>query len=349
MLRNKSRLFVLCVLDHHRRLLGVAPWYLENSAARGRILRMLGSGEVCSDYLNILCEPGQEDCVTGALAEWINKSHSDHARETDEDYPLGQAYEPWDLLELSGVDSDDPVISCLVDHLTAWGNTVYSRPASNCWRIELPTSWDAYLGRVSKNRRKQIRRAERTFFRSRRAKLHSVGRLAELSPAMDILITLHQNRWLAQGQPGCFASAQFEAFHREVAEHLFRAGHLQLHWLEVDGLPAAAEYHISGGGVLYAYQSGVNPNLLHLGPGRLITIALLRWAISAGYRAYDFLRGDEPYKASWGAAAHGSLQIHVVPDMATAQLRHGLWLAGASAKQWIKNGLKLVGTHTERK
>ena len=36
---------------------------------------------------------------------------------------------------------------------------------------------------------------------------------------------------------------------------LLAAGLLRLHWLELDGQPVAAEYHLADGGVIYGYQS----------------------------------------------------------------------------------------------
>src|SRR5207244_453594 len=76
---------------------------------------------------------------------------------------------------------------------------------------------------------------------------------------------------------------------------------LRLHWLELDGRPVAAEYHIAGEDIVYAYQSGIEPEVLHEEPGHLAAIATLQLAIAQGYRAFDFLRGDEPYKAHWRA------------------------------------------------
>ena len=202
-------------------------------------------------------------------------------------------------------------------------------------------------GPKRKNRRKKIRQAARRYLDNGRAVLHSVQKISEVPRAMDILIELHQRRQRSLGHRGCFATGRFTAFHRSVVEQLLRVGQLQLHWLEIDEEPAAAEYQVSGDGVLYAYQAGIDPSRLHFGPGRLITIAVLRWAIASGYRAYDLLRGDEPYKPRWGAVPLATREIYVVPNLTSAQFRHSAWLAGAGAKQLIRRGLELVVGSTE--
>ncbi len=331
--RPVGRLFALTVFDDADRLVGLAPWYLDHSAPQGHVLRPLGSGEVCSDYLSVLCRAGMEDRVAAALADYLTESaHAD-----------GPDLQPWDLLELADVDARDVAVGRLIEHLADRGNTVHRGAGPNCWRIDLPASWDAYLAMLSKSHRKQIRRLERNVFGSGRGVVHAVQRIDELPAAIDVLIDLHQRRRRAVGQPGCFASARFTAFHREVMPELLRNGQLQLHWLELDGRPAAAEYQIAGGGVVYAYQSGVDPDALGQEPGRLLTLATLRRAIEAGYMAFDFLRGDEPYKAHWRARPHASLSFHVVPSRTAAQLRHHLWLAGSHFKRWIKSNLRLAG------
>jgi CelD/BcsL family acetyltransferase involved in cellulose biosynthesis len=110
--------------------------------------------------------------------------------------------------------------------------------------------------------------------------------------------------------------------------------------LELDGKPAAAEYHLAGDGILYVYQAGVNPDLMEHQPGNVINLMILRQAIERGYRAYDFLRGDEVYKARFGAQPRPTVGWRVVPPCATAQLRHNLWLAGNNVKQWIKGKVR---------
>ena len=61
----------MCVFDRRDVLVGVAPWYVCPSRVWGGVLRFLGTDEVCSDYLSVLCQPGFEDDVAAALADWL--------------------------------------------------------------------------------------------------------------------------------------------------------------------------------------------------------------------------------------------------------------------------------------
>jgi CelD/BcsL family acetyltransferase involved in cellulose biosynthesis len=69
-------------------------------------------------------------------------------------------------------------------------------------------------------------------------------------------------------------------------------------------------------------------------------MASIRRSIESGYRGYDFMRGDEPYKAHFRATARPSMEIRVIPDRAGPQIRHQLWLTGSRVKRWLKTSLK---------
>ena len=112
------------------------------------------------------------------------------------------------------------------------------------------------MHRWARNLRRDIRRFERNLFDTGRVVLHRVRRVEELPEAMEILVDLHQRRRKALGEAGCFASARFLAFYRDVVPDLLRRGQLHLYWLELDGRPVAAEYQLAGNGILYKYQAG---------------------------------------------------------------------------------------------
>jgi CelD/BcsL family acetyltransferase involved in cellulose biosynthesis len=326
----RGGLCVLVVFDENGTPLGIAPWYWERSAALGRVLRFLGLGEVCSDYLSVLCQPQREGSVAEALAEWLTAANRPYC-ETHSEEAL-----PWDLLELTAVDAEDVMMARLSQSLAACGNWVHRRPGANCWRIALPDDWETFLGRLSKPHRKQVRRLCERYLDSGRAVVHCVERLEDLAATQAVLIDLHQQRRRALGETGRFASPQFAAFHRDVMPALLRCGQLCLVWVEVDGCPVVAEYQVTGGGVVYAYQSGMDPNVQEVSPGHLGNLVTVRRSIAQGYRAFDFLRGDEPYKAHWRAEPRPSLEIRAVPARPSAQLRHGLWRTGSHLKHWIK-------------
>jgi CelD/BcsL family acetyltransferase involved in cellulose biosynthesis len=328
--QQNCSLYVLVAQDNAGKPVGIAPWYCDPSAAQGRVLRFLGSGEVCSDHLSVLCHPGNENAVGAAMAEWLASDRT-------------AACEPdrWDLLELTGVDASDRSVSAFVEHLQSQRLSVHRRPGPNGWRLNLPASWQDYLQTLSKDHRKQLRRIDRKAASFLQIKHRFVEDEQDLATAREILVDLHQRRRQSLGEPGCFASPEFTAFHREVMWQLLAAGQLRLEWIEMNGRPIAAEYQLSGAGVLYAYQSGVDPNALKHSPGRACTLFALRRAIEQGYHTYDLLRGDEGFKAHWRAKAYESVEIRAAAPRASSRIRHALWLAGSGVKHWLSDTLRV--------
>lgn len=329
---NRSRLAVLVALDDTGAVMAIAPWYLECSTLHGRVLRQLGTGEVCSDYLSILCHPNAHDPVVHAMADYL----VEQALSSDPDDLR------WELLELDSIDSKEQIIFDLADAMSKSGCAVHRQPDISCWRLDLPINWELYVASLGKNQRRDIRRMEREYLNTYRVTLHSVERFDELPQAMDILVDLHQRRREMLGEKGCFASERFLAFYRDVVPELLRLGQLEFHWLEMDGRAVAAEYQLSGDGVLYFYQAGVEPEVLDQQPGKIINFLILQRAIERGYLAFDFLRGDEPYKARFGARPRSTVEYRIVPQRAVARLRHNLWLAGNELKTWMKETVKEV-------
>ena len=62
---------------------------------------------------------------------------------------------------------------------------------------------------------------------------------------------------------------------------------------------------------VYAFASGHDPDFEALGFGRLLLFESLRYAFQQGYRGWNFLRGNEPYKLLWGAQVAPTAQVSI--------------------------------------
>jgi CelD/BcsL family acetyltransferase involved in cellulose biosynthesis len=329
---DSRQLYVLAVYDDSRQplggnseLIGVAPWYVDRTRMKGAVVRWLGSGEVCTDHLSFICGPEDADRVTRAVAE-----------------ALSTQFDDWDWIDLGAVDGNDHTVEKLLTRLEERECLVSRQESDSCWVLELPASWDEYLAGLSKSHRKQLRQLERRVLETARVKWHPVKTPDDLDQAWPILVDLHQRRRRALNEPGCFASRLFHDFHREVTGRLLLRGQLRMSWLELDGVPAAAEYHVAGGATTYAYQGGVDPNRLAEEPGRLSTILCLRAAIAEGHKHIDFLRGDEPYKAHWRAEPQASYDYRVIPNRRLARLRGRVWNVADALGEWARLGVQKV-------
>ncbi|MCE9548591.1 MAG: GNAT family N-acetyltransferase [Planctomycetia bacterium] len=325
-LRPSRQLLTLAVRDADGTLLGVAPWYLSRSLAHGRAIRFLASGVVCSDYLTILSRAGREADVAGALADWL-------VAESDR----------WDLIDLDGVDAEDTIVRELGNRLAAAGHRVHLSPGPNCWRAELPSTWEEYLAGMAASKRQRARRLHRRLIESGRASIRSIDDVSQWDSGFRTFCRLHQLRRESLGERGCFARPEFGRFLDVAGRQMLATGHVGMLILEIDGRPAAVEFNLLSAETVYYYQGGVDPALLSEQPGHLLTALRIERAIASGHRAVDFLRGDEPYKAHWEAKPRPLIGVRIVRRRPAAQLRHGVWLAQREARRLVRRGLDAAG------
>ncbi len=327
---SRRRLYVLAVYkdacstaNNERRLIGIAPWYVERSVIKGRIISWLGDGEVCTDHSSLICAPEDTAEVVTSIAQTLSES------------------DDWDALDLNAVDDANAALTSLVSVFRDRDCSITRESADSCWALDLPPSWDDYLAALSKSHRKQLRQLERRVLESNRIEWRRVENATDLEKGWRILVDLHQRRRISLGEPGCFASTAFHSFHREVAERMLQRGQLRISWLELDGQPAAAEYHFADATATYAYQGGVDPGRLEEEPGRLSTILCLKHAIGEGHTCFDFLRGDEPYKAHWRATPRATWNYRVIPKRRLARIRGHVLNVADTLGDWARQAVEL--------
>lgn len=280
-----AELWLLQARAEDGRLIGLAPLMLvvhrPASLLRWRQLQFIGASSPF-DHLDFLIEPGAGPDV---LPLFLERLRAEQDR--------------WDVLLLSALPEYSPTLSLLRTYSIPWE----AGEAECCPAIALPADWETYHSALSKRKRKNIRHTHNVLdgaFPGRWG-WERVEDPAELEPTMSTMIRLHQAKWAALGKPGGFADATTVAFHQAISRRLLEQGRLWLYRLCIDGRVAAIEYAYAYRDRVYAFASGVDFSLADYSPGQVLMEVMIREAIRAGMRHYDFLRGDEAYKFFWEA------------------------------------------------
>lgn len=321
-----SELAVLAVRDSDKRLIGLAPFYCYSNTVFGTALRFLGDGRASTDHTSLLVRsPESEPQVVKAVAQWI-VDHAGHA---------------WRRLRLEAVNTDDRAMVQLERLLaeagidTEWIADIGSFSVDMAAHGEHPT-WDNYLGTLSKNRRKRLRRWDRDYFETGRAVVRLADSEAERRQLWPELVRLHRERREAMGYTGVFDEPLFAEFHQQASRRMLERGQLVLSLLELDGRPAAIDYAVRDpeqreARALYLYQGGIAPEALEQDAGHLCSMAMIRGQLEQGLTGLDLLRGDEPYKLSWGATHRPAATLHARPRDTVGTLER--WI-GSTYRQW---------------
>jgi CelD/BcsL family acetyltransferase involved in cellulose biosynthesis len=204
----------------------------------------------------------------------------------------------------------------IVDELAALDCQMWDlqqlRPSSTMLTAPLPEGWSDAVSdhdvcpmlslppALSTHFQKKIR-----YYRRALARLGEVRVDAATPENLDELIAalfdLHAARWQQRGRPGVLADDIVQQFTREVARGMLDAGALRMYATRVNERIVAVFYGFGFGETVYYYLSGYDPALEKLSIGTLIVAHAVDEAVAAGATTFDFLRGAEEYKYSWGA------------------------------------------------
>ena len=297
-------LHIIAVVEANR-LIGAMPCY-KHDARLGRQLRFLGSGSVCSDYVGPLVDPARIDEVYAAINQCLCGDRS-----------CGNA--GTESLYFEGVCQSDRWLTSLEQCAEATGFSMRRQAMVNSWSLDLPRTWselhESQRGHgVFRKSKKCIARLE-----SKELQIRQLNKVSDLEEGMQELIRLHQARRESVGDKGCFADPRFERFLREAIEGMLAAGTASFCVCDKDAHTIAIQLLLTGSDTVFMYQSGVDPNHMSLEPGHSVVTGSLLYAIAGGNRKYDFLRGDEPYKAFWGAQPRPLQRVILAPPTLKAQ------------------------------
>ncbi len=248
------------------RLAGVAV--LARGGARARFL---GSPDVC-DYFDLAAAPGHEAEVVRAVVE--------HARARG----------------VSGLDlgpvREDSVLARAAGGMGGFRIV----PDGATVEMPLPAGWDAYLDRLGRKERHEVRRKIRRVERSGAVRRYTAGP-AEADRALNVFLDLFRR---SRPDKAAFLTPLREAFFRALVRETAAAGWLRLSVVELGGRPAAAVLSFQYGGVRYLYNNGFDPEFRDLSIGIVSKVWDIRDAIAEGAARYEFLKGTETYKFRLG-------------------------------------------------
>lgn len=251
------------------RLVALAPVFCWEGA-----LLLAGTGP--SDRADALIEPGFEAGAPRLLALLPEAAPG-----------------PFDRLDLRQLPAGSPLLAAAAPQ--GWREE--RAPGEACHVAPLPGG-DG-LGALSPRRRENWRHAVRRLGREGAEIGLATG--AGVGPAVRDLLRLHALRWAARGEAGVLGDPLLRALLLDAAPRLDRAGLLRLHQARLGGERIAVLLVLAGRWAHHYWIGGFDPAHARLSPSAALVGLAMAQAAREEAQAFDFLRGQEPYKAQWGA------------------------------------------------
>lgn len=257
----------------------VAFWPLKlNKMTKFKIITvnttLQAAGAPYADYTGLLCLPRHESSVLQAFVDHLKTKL------------------PWQSLQIN--DCLDERFNRLFSSL---GNNVQVETSETlCPHMELPADWDTYLSQaISKPTRKRLRKNMKNIMEQ--DDFHFETLTAEnMDRNLEAAIGLWSRRWEIK-------SEKYLSNLKKLLYACAQEGVLWLNaiWQKANPVAIQVGFADRHKRVLYAYFSGFNDDFADYSPGAVLKGWGIKRAIETGYKTYDFLRGAESYKYSFGA------------------------------------------------
>lgn len=273
------------------RLVGIAPLFLGEHEDQ-RALMLIGSIEI-SDYLDLIVRA--ED-LSRFLSGLLGLLASDPAR-------------AWSAIDWYNLPDPSPTSAALEAESALRGWDFIQEPFRPSLYVPLPGDFDAYLMNIDKKQRHEIRRKMRRAEGSEQnVRWYIVEDESALDAEIDDFLSLMAN----DPKKEEFLTGVMRAQMRTSVHAAFKAGWLQLAFLEADGKKAAGYLNFDYGNRIWVYNSGLDFSYRELSPGWVLLGYLLQWANEHGRSEFDFMRGDEDYKVKFGGLKRDVMRVRAV-------------------------------------
>ena len=254
---------------------------------KSRCLRLHQTGQRLQDqiwieYNGFLSEKGEEDRVAAASLKYLC-----------EELP------EWDEFIVGAIDSTD---ADRYAQLT--GLHKHIRWEAPCFGVnldELRRGGVHYLDTLSRNTRYQINRCERLYQQRGLVQLQRPDSIEGALALFDRIGPRHLQRWGSGADQSGFANPDFVHFHRELIRTQWADGGIDLVSLMAGDQEIASFYNLLHKGVIYFYLGGMETETDNrLKPGLLGHTLCIEDYRHHGFHYYDFMGGEERYKANLG-------------------------------------------------
>lgn len=187
--------------------------------------------------------------------------------------------------------------------------------------LHLPTSYDEFLTSLSTKMRQEMRAARKKLQAERDISFSVDDVEKDYKSRLNDLFDLNDLRWGQSGGRGTF---------EKLYPHLHSAGMLKILTLHIDGRPAAGLSVLVSRDAIYAELAGFNYEISSRHLGKCFYGMVIEWAISNGYKLFDFSSGSEDYKLRFNPQIYPKYRVEV---------------SGTKIKRFLLEKTRLIGRH----
>ena len=287
-----QRMLILLVREG-KRLVGIAPLIEERRRIRGLPVTQIGCLQSrLSPFTDFLLIDPQEglSAVLGHL--WNTRRN-------------------WDVLRLSGLREDSPLLELLCSMLRAQRRAFRKCVISQSPFLLIQQSWEEFYQSKSQKFKKTRRSVSNRISRLGEITVEQVNRPEDAARGLEQMLAVSAGSW-KQRQHIDLLTPQFEHdFFSDLTRVASEAGWLRLWLLKKGEEVLAAEFHLDDHGTIYALRAQYDDAHASYSPGTYLDFQIVQHLFGNGYSCYDMGPGAADYKLAWTSATRACYAVEV--------------------------------------
>jgi CelD/BcsL family acetyltransferase involved in cellulose biosynthesis len=226
----------------------------------------------------------------------------------DELYRLDR---PWDMLHMSRLLEDSPLLHELEAELRRRRVPYRLRLEQPSFHLRLPSSFDEYLAARSGKFRNHLKRAEKRLAAAGTVKFEVVDAAADIETAYAAMLDVERDSWKHAHGTAISAVAHQSGFYRDLCVAAGESGTLHLTFLRVEDVVVAYDFGLLAGGRYYYLKTSYRQAWREFGVATVGRARLIRDLIARGVAEFDFPAEPYEWEKQWtdGARWHRSLLL----------------------------------------
>ncbi len=249
-------------------ILGVASLQVRNGTAS-----IIGSVNIC-DYQDFVVCPGMENGFFNAIMDDLREKGIER-------------------LHLEAVRPDSSIVNYLIPIAQERQYPIDYHQVDVSLDIDLPRSWDEYMGILDSKQRHELKRKMRNLERIGEFVYRVVENKHAIPEAINDFLKLFPE---SRSDKSEFMTEEMQMFFRSVAVSLSEFGVIKFGVLESVRKPVAMVMYFDYNNNIYLYNSAYDPDYRSKSVGIISKARCILDSIEKRKKKFDFLKGAEQYK-----------------------------------------------------
>lgn len=301
---DRQKLSLITVVDRGT-IKGIAPLAVVPVGGRAgiRLRKLTFVGDGLTDYQDLLAIDAAREQVLRTLLQFVIDNG-----------------EQWDAIHFRNIRGDSPNLPILRDILRSASLPFVERVNVQSPYISIDRDWADYYGALGPNVRSDVRRRLNGLTKLGKAEFLRLHKIDDVDDTLKTIRSIHVKCRAAQGGTSWYVNDRRFRLASLILQRFGDRRWLDVVFLKLDGRVIAYYLGFAYGNVVYFWNTGYDPEFSRVSPGKLLLHYWIQDSFAAGYREFDFMVGEEPYKLQWTTTVRPNHELFVFKRTARSRL-----------------------------